>query len=157
MPNFTNGDGYECPYFKLLAGEMTGIEKRLYSVVSSIPRSAIAIASPFSLLALDSWGKAGVDVQRLKVILRERGIDLNTIDAVDLEGNVLALTIKGRSNPELIPLQEMWGATARPSASGLGLSADRSSSGREMIFPDSWGEDSILFDDVESGWKQWII
>ncbi len=44
MPNFKNGDGYKCPYFSILAGELTGIQKRLYSVVSTL-YSSLAIAS----------------------------------------------------------------------------------------------------------------
>ncbi len=59
LPNFKNEDGYESPYFRLLAGEVTGIQKRIYSVVSSATTSTsmIQIASILSPeLSGKVWG-----------------------------------------------------------------------------------------------------
>ncbi|MBU1127457.1 MAG: hypothetical protein KKE01_00040 [Candidatus Omnitrophica bacterium] len=45
MPNFKNNDGYECPYFRLLKGDVTKIEKMIYDTFTSLPASSIAIAA----------------------------------------------------------------------------------------------------------------
>lgn len=50
MPNFKNGNGYECPYFKLLAGDLGGLRKRIRSAaITASISSVLSVASPQSI------------------------------------------------------------------------------------------------------------
>ena len=62
MPNFRNDEGYESPYFQLLAGELTGIQKRIYAAVTTLmPTSTLAIASFIN----DAIQKGGLPVDEV--------------------------------------------------------------------------------------------
>lgn len=62
MPTFEN-TGRECNYFKLLAGEQSGFEKSLGSVISTIQ-----IASLCNELGVDVYGEEAADIFRIGVI-----------------------------------------------------------------------------------------
>lgn len=76
MPNFRNEEGYECPYFGLLAGNFTGMEKELAAIIASSsspapPASAIQI---LTMLSQDPeadriWGKTNIDVFRAATVI----------------------------------------------------------------------------------------
>ncbi|MDD5496688.1 MAG: hypothetical protein PHP46_06280, partial [Candidatus Omnitrophica bacterium] len=89
MPNFRNKDGYECLYFRLLAGELTALQKRLYSVFSSANFSSIAIAPMLSrAIAEEVWGRLGVTVLDAEAIIRtsvQEGRKVILSDAIDPE------------------------------------------------------------------------
>lgn len=79
MPNFRNDDGYESPYFSLLAGELTGIEKRLYSVMAqagpSVAASTMQIGSMLSPAMRDEIWKRGLNYMTVETWLREQVIE----------------------------------------------------------------------------------
>jgi len=56
MPNFKNGDGYECPYFSLLTnGRETTIDSFLTKVLGYTPaQSSLAIQSLFTRMGIDT-------------------------------------------------------------------------------------------------------
>ncbi|MFA5147407.1 MAG: hypothetical protein WC515_08535 [Candidatus Omnitrophota bacterium] len=71
MPNFKNEERYESPYFRLLAGELTGIQKRLYSVI----KTSGATMQIYTMLSRDAsakevWDRYKVDAFRVSVYIR---------------------------------------------------------------------------------------
>lgn len=91
MPNFKMPEKYECPYFKLLAGEVTGIQKRLYSVIAAMPAAAmIQIASMLSdAIAPEVWGRANVTAFRAAVWIQAQMAQGKKVVIVDDGGTVL--------------------------------------------------------------------
>lgn len=77
MPNFRNEDGYECPYFKLLAGELSGLQQKMYTVLSMAPQTAVTsagmqVASMLSrALGEEVWGRTNLDAYEAAVALTE--------------------------------------------------------------------------------------
>jgi hypothetical protein len=82
MPNFKNNNGYESPYFNLLAGKECGLQKKLYPIMASV--SSMQIASMLSnAIAPEVWGRANIDAFRAAVLVREqiaKGREIDTIE-----------------------------------------------------------------------------
>ncbi|MFA6321208.1 MAG: hypothetical protein WCY36_05050, partial [Candidatus Omnitrophota bacterium] len=70
IPVFSNCEGYQCPYFALLAGKENGIVKTLTPIITSA--SSIQIASMLSAIAPEVWGKANVSVFDAAVFIQEQ-------------------------------------------------------------------------------------
>ncbi|MDD5496723.1 MAG: hypothetical protein PHP46_06460, partial [Candidatus Omnitrophica bacterium] len=130
MPNFRNKDGYECPYFRLLAGELTALQKRLYSVFSSANFSSIAIAPMLSrAIAEEVWGRLGVTVWDAEVIIRasvQEGRKVILSDAIDPETAKPLEFGSGQRGEERLTLAELAArireTTGRPVAGSVALS-----------------------------------
>ncbi|MFA6079305.1 MAG: GNAT family N-acetyltransferase [Candidatus Omnitrophota bacterium] len=72
MPNYRNDKEIDCRYFDLLSGEMAGLEKRLYSVMSggSVEAASISIAPILSrLIAMRVWGPDVINAFQAAVYL----------------------------------------------------------------------------------------
>ena len=67
VPKFTCEEGYESPYFQLLAGEVSGLEQTLRSAL--VRASMMAIASKLNSLGKDVWGGRDIDAFRMAVIV----------------------------------------------------------------------------------------
>ncbi|MDD5496013.1 MAG: hypothetical protein PHP46_02795 [Candidatus Omnitrophica bacterium] len=98
MPNFVNSEAYVSPYFTLLAGELTAIQKRLFSVITAAPISLIAIASINNILGREVWGGRNIDFfvtqAALDTIARSQGWDMYSITGVAKDGDTLKLTLR---------------------------------------------------------------
>ncbi len=91
MPNYRNDKEIDCRYFNLLAGEIAGLEKRLYSVMSHNPvkASLISIAPILSrLIAMRVWGPDMVDAVQAAVYL----------DSLLREGKSVRINVPGRKD-----------------------------------------------------------
>ncbi len=125
MPNFKTQDGYECPYFQLLAGELTSIQKRLYSVVTAAKASpvtsALAIADIMTSLGREVWPEEEVDLWSLAAYIwenTERGITIN------IEGDGFErLTFRARNQTEerVISPQALLEAATGGTPAGISL------------------------------------
>ena len=76
MPNFNNCNGYECPYFRLLAGTKTEEDKKISALATTF--STIAIASIFNFLGRSIQGKESMIEVQIRVslqIARIKGLD----------------------------------------------------------------------------------
>ncbi|KJJ84488.1 conserved hypothetical protein, membrane [Candidatus Omnitrophus magneticus] len=91
MPNFKNSDGYECPYFRILAGKSNSIENKIQSLFYS----TLAIPDLFnqiSTLAYDQRQLASLNfyvywiASGKKPLLLKHGNDI--LGGIDSDGNV---------------------------------------------------------------------
>ncbi|MBN1527039.1 MAG: hypothetical protein JW919_05625, partial [Candidatus Omnitrophica bacterium] len=91
IPNFKVPEKYECPYFKLLAGEVAGIQKRLYSVITAIPAAGMMqIASMLcDGIAPEVWGRANITAFRAAVWIQTQVAQGKKVIIVDDNGTVL--------------------------------------------------------------------
>jgi|GEM_PF-1258843 len=85
IPKFTSEKGYECPYFDLLAGQTTNIQRMLTSIIAKA--STLQIASPLSSLGEDVWGASNLDVFRAEVYLEEQRLKGKNIIKVEEDGD----------------------------------------------------------------------
>jgi len=85
IPKFTIEKGYECPYFDLLAGQTTNIQRMLSSILAKT--STLQVASPLSSLGKDVWGKSGLDVFEAEVYLEEQKVRGKNIVKVEEDGD----------------------------------------------------------------------
>ncbi|MFH1395665.1 MAG: hypothetical protein ABIH09_05870 [Candidatus Omnitrophota bacterium] len=125
IPKFTSEKGYECPYFDLLAGQTTNIQRMLTSVLAKT--STLQYASRLSSLGKDVWGEREIDSFNAAVYIRElivrakqeqgRNIKIVLVRAdnrpvEDEEGEV----IFGEENaePELLTVTELLDEIAQP-------------------------------------------
>ena len=81
MPRFKCPEGYESPYFSLLAGNRPGLEQQIYPIFEA--EYSIQIAAMLSsALASEVWGKANIDSFRAAVLVQEqiaKGRDISGI------------------------------------------------------------------------------
>ena len=101
IPKFTSEKGYECPYFDLLAGQTTNIQRMLSSILAKA--STLQIASPLSSLGEDVWGRSGLDVFRAEVYLEEQRVKGKVIIKVEEDGNDVVLHLDNGTQ-ERMPL-----------------------------------------------------
>ncbi|MGB3113511.1 MAG: hypothetical protein WBC00_02695 [Candidatus Omnitrophota bacterium] len=73
IPNFTNEKGYECPYFKILAGGETDIEKTVDSAFS-----ALQVPSMLTELGIEAGGEREVNRFKLSARIAEAMIRGNS-------------------------------------------------------------------------------
>lgn len=108
MPKFETEDGYESPYFDILAGQTTDIQRMLTS--SFAKASMMQVASKLSSLGEAVWGKEGIDSFRAAIYIveyivqskKESGKDIkialveeNNTPVVDNEGKSVIFGEKG--------------------------------------------------------------
>ncbi len=88
LPNFKSGKDYKNPYFDILAGQTTDVQKMIATVLAKT--SMIQVASMLnSVLGKAVWGELGIDSFAAAVALRvlaARGIK---VDIVDADGKVI--------------------------------------------------------------------
>ena len=81
MPRFKCPEGYESPYFNLLAGNRTGLEQQIYPIFEA--EYSIQIAAMLSnALASEVWGKANIDSFRAAILIQTqiaKGRDISRI------------------------------------------------------------------------------
>lgn len=139
MPNFRNGAGYECPYFRLLAGEITGIEKRLYSVLSVLPTSAIAIAPMLSpAISEKVWGDKRANTLKALAAIETAlgGMSIYEIEETGLRGTDAIFIMRGRGTEIRVPvaqLRNLYGVSAsKMTLAKAGETQRRSASGQAV-------------------------
>ncbi len=74
-PTFKNGNGYKCPYYKLLAGGLTDLERKIVAAISTI-----APASFLNHLGIKVHGKAAHELFRLAVQIQEGTLSLKEVE-----------------------------------------------------------------------------
>lgn len=83
LPNFTSGKDYKNPYFDILAGQTTDVQKMIATVIAKA--SMIQVASMLNnVLGEAVWGELGMDSFRAAIALRTlaaRGIKVDIVDA----------------------------------------------------------------------------
>ena len=85
MPNFKNGNGYESPYFNLLAGKECELQEKIYPIIASA--SSMQIASMLSnAIAPEVWGRANIDAFRAAVLVQEQIAKGRKITDITREG-----------------------------------------------------------------------
>ncbi|MBD3296113.1 MAG: hypothetical protein GF392_01945, partial [Candidatus Omnitrophica bacterium] len=67
IPRFRMASGYECPYFDLLAGQVSEARRMLSSILSG--KAALQIASFFTPLGEEFWGAGYVKAAKISVLL----------------------------------------------------------------------------------------
>ena len=98
LPNFKNGDGYKSPYFSLLAGKETELQKEIYPILASASAYSMQIASWLSeALGAEVWGAAGVSVNRAAVVIREEIERGNKIIGIERQGDNVVFSLENES------------------------------------------------------------
>lgn len=87
LPRFTSEEGYNSPYFEILAGETVSIESVLKSVIAQA--AMMQIASHLSMLGEAVWGKEGVAAFKAAVYIQARLCEGKKVEIVDADGNTL--------------------------------------------------------------------
>ena len=96
LPKFTSETDYESPYFELLAGQTTDLQRMLSSVIAQA--SMLQVASMLNkALADEVWGEAGLNAFQAEKVMRTMSLRLTANIAVeDADGNfVVAMTPQG--------------------------------------------------------------
>ena len=93
MPNFKNGNGYESPYFSLLAGKECGLQKELYPIISSA--SSMQIASWLSeALGSEVWDRRNLNTFKAAVFVQEEIAKGNKVKNIRKDGNNIVFEIE---------------------------------------------------------------
>ena len=118
IPNFKSSDGYDCPYFSLLKGDIgpkPGIVDKIYS---SINPSSLAVADLWNALGEEVWG-SNVSRAKLWVALKaiserpENAWDLADMTSVKRTGDKLEITTT--AGIHIIPINDLFSeATPTP-------------------------------------------
>ncbi|MBD3426653.1 MAG: cyclic nucleotide-binding domain-containing protein [Candidatus Omnitrophica bacterium] len=108
IPDFKNEKGYECPYFDLLSGKISGTYEKMYRILSEA--SLIQVASFLSPLGEDVWDRRSIDAFKAAVIVvtqNQKAIaEGNEIVGIERKGEDLVLRMK-KGRPITMPLREL--------------------------------------------------
>jgi serine/threonine protein kinase len=138
IPRFTMEPGYECPYFDLLAGRVSGSRRMLSSILGG--NAALQVASLFTPLGEGFWGAGYVRAAKISVVIDGMVTGGKRVSITDGSGRVLEVNgrklVFGEGEDVHIRLSELMkragverGATAageravdpgKPDASGIG-------------------------------------
>ncbi len=100
LPKFTIEKNYENPYFDILAGQTTDVQRMLRSVIAQA--AMLQVPSKLSSLGRDVWGKAGVDAFNADVAIQamvREGYQVTVTDANGREQFTVGKGIKMRLDP----------------------------------------------------------
>jgi hypothetical protein len=100
LPKFTIEKNYENPYFDILAGQTTDVQRMLRSVIAQA--AMLQVPSKLSQLGEDVWGKAGVDAFNAEVAIRtmaREGYRVTVTDAAGREQFTVGEGIEIRLDP----------------------------------------------------------
>ncbi|MCK5451386.1 MAG: hypothetical protein KAI70_06440, partial [Candidatus Omnitrophica bacterium] len=115
MPKFTTEEDHVNPYFGLLAGQTTDVQRMLGSVLAKA--MMMQVASKFTSLGRDVWGEEGISGFKVLVKLMELGVvkieDIDTSKEFELketgigiDGRVVVITKNDQSTIE-VPVHEL--------------------------------------------------
>ncbi len=93
LPLFINKKGYQSPYFDLLAGESTGMEEMLRTIMAQV--SMLQVASNLNELGGDAFGRSNIESFRAAVAIRTLVQQGYRVTVTDAEGGVLFTEGKG--------------------------------------------------------------
>jgi len=108
LPKFTSEEDYESPYFDLLAGQTTNLQRMLSSVIAKA--AMMQVASMLSPALGDAvWGKANIDAFRASVLVREQIAKEKNILDVKVEGDNVVFRMEDGSE-ERMPVRRLLDA-----------------------------------------------
>jgi hypothetical protein len=108
MPGFKNAEGYNCPYFGLLSGTITGPYKMLSDALG-ISTSGMMVASLENALGKEVWGERNIDAYKAMVGLKAiLGDDVERIQRFERNGEALNVHIEGKVEPRPVPIWRLF-------------------------------------------------
>ncbi|MFH1395049.1 MAG: hypothetical protein ABIH09_02720, partial [Candidatus Omnitrophota bacterium] len=108
MPKFVMKDGYENPYFDILAGQTTDVQRMLTSVIAKT--SMMQVASMATELAVEVWGKSGVeafysDVELKRILTEWQKLKPDGCEIIIKDKDKVLFKLREGARPEQSPLE----------------------------------------------------
>ncbi|MFA5143730.1 MAG: twin-arginine translocation signal domain-containing protein [Candidatus Omnitrophota bacterium] len=113
MPAFSNCDGYQCPYFRLLRGEVTRIGNMIHAAIASLPSSTMAVAALSTALGREVWSERNIDDFKawvgLEAIAAKEGWDISRIANVTRrDKDHLNISLENTETPISVAINDLF-------------------------------------------------